>query len=122
MYNWTDPANLLASQCDGYCAQGVVDSQYNALGSIYGRFQTYLLAVALFFIIDAILDKIIYAHSVKKFKIDYFIGSKEFDFNVSDDFIKYVTMSRNIFRMTMLAMALVYYFFGRQFYLLQTVI
>lgn len=107
----------LASQCDNYCTQQIVDKQYDALGSIYGRFQTYLLAIVAFFIIDAILDKIIYASEVKKFKINYFFGFKEFDFNVSDGFIKYITMGRNIFRMTMFAMALIYYFFGRTLYL-----
>lgn len=97
--------------------QQIIDAQYNALGSIYGRFSTYLLALVAFFIIDSLLDKIIYASEVKKFKINYFVGSKEFDFNVSDDFIKYITMAKNIFRMTMFAMALIYYFMSRMFFI-----
>ncbi len=100
-------------QYNSYCAQKFVTEQYGAMGQIYGRFGKYLLAMVLFFIIYSILDKIEYAGKKKEFKIDYFVGSKTFQFEVSDKFIKYIGMIKNIFFMTMFVMSCVYYFFSR---------
>lgn len=99
-------------QCKSYCAQQFVNEQYNAMGNIYGRFGKYLLAMSLFFIIYSILDKVEYAGEKKKFKF----LSKEYDFNINDDLIKYIKLIKNIFFATMFAMSLIYYFMSKLFF------